>query len=86
MSKRDRESGATPDEDASMALTVRGSTSVIEPIVVPNTLWRSTDPTAYQGGLDSDITHLERLELDPEMRRDNARWTGPLEVIPTKAD
>jgi NADH-quinone oxidoreductase subunit B len=72
--------------NAPAALAVRGSTAVIEPIVVPNTLWQSTDPTAYQGGLDSDITHLAGLELDPELRRDNARWSGPLEVIPTKAD
>jgi NADH-quinone oxidoreductase subunit B len=97
MSKRSgREPGAPSGGDAPMssdqpgnapsALIVAGSTAVVEPIVVPNTLWRSTDPAAYQGGLDSDITHLERLELDPEMRRENARWTGPLEVIPTKAD
>jgi len=86
MSKRDRASGAVPDEAASTAVAVRGESALVEPIVVPNTLWRSTDPTAYQGGLDSDITHLALLEHDPELRRDNARWTGPLEVIPTKAD
>ena len=86
MSKRDRGSGAVPDEAASSAIAVRGGSALVEPIVVPNTLWRSTDPTAYQGGLDSDITHLAALEHDPELRRDNARWTGPLEVIPTKAD
>jgi hypothetical protein len=76
MSKRSgREPGAPSGGDAPMssdqpgnapsALIVAGSTAVVEPIVVPNTLWRSTDPAAYQGGLDSDITHLERLELDP---------------------
>jgi NADH-quinone oxidoreductase subunit B len=86
MSRRDRASGANPDESASTAVAVRGESAVIEPIVVPNTLWRSTDPTAYQGGLDSDITHLAQHEHDPEFRRENARWTGPLEVIPTKAD
>ena len=97
MSKRKgREPGAPPGDDAAMpsdqpgktttALAVRGSTAVIEPIVVPNTLWRSTDPTAYQGGLDSDIAHLAAHEHDPALRRDDARWSGPLEVIPTKAD
>jgi NADH-quinone oxidoreductase subunit B len=77
---------AATDAPASTALAVRGATSVVEPIVVPNTLWRAADPTAYGGGQESDITHLREHELDPEFRRDNARWTGPLEVIPTKAD
>jgi NADH-quinone oxidoreductase subunit B len=96
MSKKTRGAGAKggdapgpaarTDAPASTALAVRGTTSVIEPIVVPNTLWRAADPTAYGGGQESDITHLREHELDPEFRRDNARWTGPLEVIPTKAD
>src|SRR6478735_209866 len=86
MSKRDRESGAVPDEAASSAIAVRGGGALVEPIVVPNTLWRSTDPTANQGGLDPAITHPAAPEHDPELRRNNARWTGPLEVIPTKAD
>jgi NADH-quinone oxidoreductase subunit B len=84
MSKRTRGKGS--DDAASSAIAVRGTSALVEPIVVPNTLWQSTDPTAYSGGLDSDITHLADLEHDPEMRRENARWTGPLEVIPTKAD
>jgi len=79
-------SAAATDAPASTALAVRGTTSVVEPIVVPNTLWRAADPLAYGGGQESDITHLREHELDPEFRRDNARWTGPLEVIPTKAD
>ena len=96
MSKRkDRAAGTNPDDapissdqpgNAPAALAVRGSTAVVEPIVVANTLWQSTDPTAYQGGLEADVTHLSLLEHDPEQRRENARWTGPLEVIPTKAD
>jgi NADH-quinone oxidoreductase subunit B len=91
MSKSDRKAraasnDAAPAAEASTAIAVRGESALVEPIVVPNTLWRSTDPTAYQGGLDSDITHLSLLEHDPEQRRENARWTGPLEVIPTKAD
>jgi NADH-quinone oxidoreductase subunit B len=87
MSKRSR-GGKSPgsDEAASSAIAIRGTSALVEPIVVPNTLWQSTDPTAYGGGFDSDITHLADLEHDPEMRRENARWTGPLEVIPTKAD
>jgi NADH-quinone oxidoreductase subunit B len=95
--RRDSPPGTPPGDEAPMgsdqpgnapaALAVRGSSAVAEPIVVPNTLWRSTDPAAYQGGLDAaDTTHLALLEHDPELRRENARWSGPLEVIPTKAD
>jgi NADH-quinone oxidoreductase subunit B len=88
VSKRDRGpgTGKTSADAASTAVAVRGESALVAPIVVPNTLWQSTDPTAYQGGLDSDITHLAGLEHDPAMRRDDARWSGPLEVIPTKAD
>src|SRR5437867_8383222 len=67
------------------ALAVR-TTAVSEPIVVSNTLWRSVDPNAYQGSLEPEITHLRELEASGAGRRDNARWSGPLEVIPTKAD
>jgi NADH-quinone oxidoreductase subunit B len=93
--RKGRDQGARPDEvpmapdqpgNAPAALAVRGATGVVEPIVVPNTLWQSTDPAAYQGGLDAEITHLAQLEHDPSLRRDDARWSGPLEVIPTKAD
>ncbi len=56
------------------------------PIVVPNTLWQSSDPVAYDGGQASDITHLREFEASGPGRRDNARWGGPLEIIPTKAD
>jgi hypothetical protein len=55
------------------------------PIVVPNTLWNSTSPAAYNGGRPTAITHLRELEGSDEMLRDTARW-GALEVIPTKAD
>ena len=64
---------------------VAESRAVTEPIVVPNTLWASTDPNAYPPGMLS-ATHLADLEHDPAMRRDDARWGGMLEVIPTKAD
>ncbi len=64
----------------------RPSDDVISPIVVPNMLWRAADPAAYDGDRPTDITHLAELEASGEGRRDNARWSGPLEVIPTKAD
>src|SRR4029079_2589794 len=57
-----------------------------KPIVVPNTLWTSTNPAAYDGGRATDITHLGEWGQTPDARRDNARFAGPLEVIPTKAD
>jgi NADH-quinone oxidoreductase subunit B len=56
------------------------------PIVVPNTLWTSVDAGAYGGGRASDVTHLAELERDGVGRRDDARWSGALEIIPTKAD
>jgi NADH-quinone oxidoreductase subunit B len=96
MSDETRGLGAGPGDDTQMAadqsgnapsaIAVREPMDVAEPIVVPNTLWQSTDPNAYGGGQETDITHLREHELNPEFRRDNARWTGPLEVIPTKAD
>ena len=64
----------------------RPADDVISPIVVPNMLWRAADPTAYDGDRPTDITHLAELEASADSRRDNARWSGPLEVIPTKAD
>ena len=67
------------------ALTI-SQTAVAEPIVVANGLWRSTDPNAYQGGLEPDVTHLREVEASGIARRDDARWSGALEVIPTKAD
>ena len=39
----------------------RPSDALIVPIVVPNTLWQSADPTAYGGGRPTDITHLARV-------------------------
>jgi NADH-quinone oxidoreductase subunit B len=88
--------GVGPEDETAMgsdqpgnvpgALAVRGATGLIEPIVVPNTLWQSVDPTAYGGGQETDITHLAGHEHDPAYRRDDARWSGALEVIPTKAD
>jgi NADH-quinone oxidoreductase subunit B len=65
---------------------VLSNTAVAEPLVVSNTLWTSVDPNAYQGGLEPDVTHLRELALSDSVRRDDARWSGALEVIPTKAD
>jgi len=62
------------------------SDEVIAPIVVPNSLWQAADPLAYDGGRPSDITHLRAFEASGLGRRDDARWGGVLEVIPTKAD
>ena len=96
MSRKTGGLGTGPDDTTAMpsdqtgnapaALAVRPESALIEPIVVPNTLWQSVDPTAYSGGIESDITHLAAHELDPTFRRDDARWSGPLEVIPTRAD
>ncbi|HXI45874.1 MAG TPA: NADH-quinone oxidoreductase subunit B [Candidatus Acidoferrales bacterium] len=68
------------------ALVVPGSTAVSEPLVIRNELWQPADPAAYNGGQPSDITHLAQLEHDTRLRHDDARWSGVLEVIPTKAD
>ena len=46
---------------------------------------RRTRPP-YDGGRPTDITHLAELEASGAGRRDDARWSGVLEVIPTKAD
>jgi NADH-quinone oxidoreductase subunit B len=67
-------------------LVPRGSTAVAEPLVVKNSLWAPADPAAYGGGRPAEITHLAELEHDLAQRRDDARWSGLLEVIPTKAD
>ena len=70
---------------AATALTTAGSSEVTVPIVVPNTLWVSTDPTAYNGGQPTGDTHLREYGATDAGRHDDARW-GALEVIPTKAD
>ena len=50
--------GAAPGE-----LIVRPSDALMEPIVVANSLWASTDPSAYDGGRPTEITHLREVEL-----------------------
>jgi NADH-quinone oxidoreductase subunit B len=68
------------------ALVVRGGTAVAEPLILPNNLWRAADPLAYDGGRPTEVTHLADLEHDERQRHDDARWSGALDVIPTKAD
>jgi len=77
--------GADAPGNEPAALTI-SQTAVAEPIVVANALWRSSDPNAYQGGLEPDVTHLREVEESGIARYDNARWSGALDVIPTKAD
>ena len=72
--------------NAPSALVPGGSTAVAEPIVVKNDLWAPADPLAYAGGRTAEITHLADLEHDAALRHDDARWSGMLDVIPTKAD
>jgi NADH-quinone oxidoreductase subunit B len=68
------------------ALTTAGSGEIAPPIVVPNSLWASVDPTAYGGGRPAEITHLAQFGAGEAGRHDDARWSGALDVIPTKAD
>ena len=78
---------AAPEDAAtSSALIVPGSTAVTEPIVLRNDLWNPADPNAYNGGQPAEITHLAEFGATDAGRRDDARWSGILEIIPTKAD
>lgn len=78
---------ATDPADArgSTAIEVAAERDLIVPIVVPNTLWAATDPTAYNGGQPTPDTHLREFGASDAGRHDDARW-GALEIIPTKAD
>ena len=88
--------GAGPADETAMASDQPGNrpwapvpapgSTVAAPLVVPNQLWSAADPAAYDGGKPTEITHLADLEAAGIGRRDDARWTGMLEVIPTKAD
>ena len=71
---------------AASALVVPDPADIVEPLIVPNTFWTSSAPGAYVGGTEPDHTHLAQLETDAASRSDDARWSGPLEIIPTKAD
>jgi NADH-quinone oxidoreductase subunit B len=76
---------AGPRDGGSVALEVTGSRELTVPIVVPNTLWESTEPAAYADGRASSYTHLREVGATDAARHDDARW-GALEIIPTKAD
>jgi NADH-quinone oxidoreductase subunit B len=77
----------TPTGDGrGTGLIVPGERAVAEPLVVPNTLWSPADPAAYRGGHATEITHLHEIHESGVLARDDARWSGVLEVIPTKAD
>jgi NADH-quinone oxidoreductase subunit B len=86
--------GAGPDDATARAadgpsnvpaVLDHGTRALTAPIVVPNTLWQSSNPAAYDGGRATDITHLREWGMTEDARHDNARW-GALEIIPTKAD
>ena len=64
---------------------VAGSSAVVEAIVVPNTLWTPANPVAG-AGVAVEVNHLRDVELSGIAARDDARWSGALEIIPTKAD
>jgi NADH-quinone oxidoreductase subunit B len=74
------------DQLESLPGSTRPADALVEPIVVPNLLWQPRDPAMYAPDEQIDNGHLAALEHDPAMRRDDARWGGALEVIPTKAD
>ena len=70
--------GKGPGPDGTTLPAVRPDDALSVPIVVSNSLWRADDPAAYDGGRDSDITHLREFEASGLGRRDDARWAGPL--------
>ncbi len=76
----------TTDAVTSSALVVPGSSALSAPIVVANNLWASADVTAYDNGRESGVAHLAEVAASDISLRDDARWSGLLEVIPTKAD
>ncbi|MGH2513007.1 MAG: hypothetical protein ACRDGQ_09995, partial [Candidatus Limnocylindrales bacterium] len=85
----DRDAAVSNREGASSATTalvVPGSALPTAPVVVRNELWSAADPAAYNGGRASEITHLSEVEASGIASRDDARWSGALEIIPTKAD
>ena len=59
---------------------------LVVPLIVPNTLWQARDPLMYDRGEQAENAHLAAFDAAGGGRRDDARWSGPLEVIPTKAD
>ena len=78
--------GADQPGNLPAVLETAQSRALVEPIIVANTLWESVDPTAYNGGQPTDITHLREVEASGLMNHESGRWTGLVDVIPTKAD
>jgi len=64
--------------------SVAAKGSVADPLVVPNDLWSSSNPTAYGGGRPPVITHLHEVEAEG-LQGDNARWSA-LDVVPARSD
>ncbi len=78
--------GGSDAKTGSSAIELAGARDLVVPIVVPNTLWESTDPTAYDGGTATREHPPARVRGDrgrPPRRRPLGRR---LEIIPTKAD
>ena len=73
------------NEPPILAVEHAADNAVTQPILVPNTEWLPASPAAYGGGQPPAITHLRQHELHGD-KSDNARWSGALEIIPTKAD
>jgi NADH-quinone oxidoreductase subunit B len=74
------------DQLAALPRVVRPTDLEVEPIAVPNILWRSADPAAYPPEPHGrEITHLSTVEAMGRSGRDDARW-GAVDVIPTRAD
>jgi NADH-quinone oxidoreductase subunit B len=75
---------APPAADADSGLVTAPAGGVMAPLVVPNTLWTSNSPGAYES-TEAAYTHLSTFGKGDLELADTARW-GQLEVIPTKAD
>ena len=63
-----------------------GGRAAVPALVVQNNLWRPANPDASAAGAGPANDHLRDLAVAEGARRDDARWSGLLEVIPTKAD
>ena len=67
-----QKSSDEPGNQAAALAVAHDSDVAVEPIVVPNTFWSSSNPQAYMGGMASQITHLREQEL--EDKTDTGRW------------
>jgi NADH-quinone oxidoreductase subunit B len=55
------------------------------PIVVPNTMWQSSNPLAYQGATTDQLAEYAAFAQTDAGRHDDGRWSQ-LQVVPTTAD